>query len=148
MTWAKSNVLWCKEQLNSDCSFFLSRNDSTFTYRETNEEYLFNLIRRLVVQQDVAYFQASSKGIRDDLVDGDEQKRTEILVAETAALKAEVTKAGQEKHADVHRLLYHSHSCRLLMCLSRFGRHFRSLRELKMSWMVKNLFNTYGGVGH
>ncbi len=117
------------------------QNDNVFRYQVTVEEYVYDVIRKL----------ARLDERLDAAKDHQNTDQVESVTQEQATLKSEfakvaITERAKEKHKDVARIVGSKHTLKLLVCLSRFGTHFRHLPEMKANWIKNNMFQTIGGV--
>ena len=120
----------------------LSRNDSTFRYSETTEEYFYDKIRELTRLEDI---------IADHKSRGNANAEAAAIELQKAAIQAESEKErlaqqAKQKYQPVHRLMTAKHTRQMCAKLARFGPHFRTLPEMKLSYLKTNMFNIYGGV--
>ncbi|KAG1739081.1 hypothetical protein EDD22DRAFT_959421 [Suillus occidentalis] len=97
----------------------LSRNSGLHEYKETEEEVLITVLKKV-------------KGVYDN---SPHDKRNALAIEHLLEVRTQ-----QEKNARLHKVLHHENMCMFLgtrlLCL---GPHFRHRREFMVNWLAKNM---------
>ncbi len=121
----------------------MSQNDDIYRYQVTLEEYIYDMVGQMAELEE--RLEAAESDQNQDQVTklSAEQKALEAKIAGEA-----IAAGAKEKHKTVGRIIESQHTTKMLVCLSRFGTHFRHLPEMKANFIKGNMFNVYGGVSN
>ena len=120
-----------------------SRNDATFRYSGTVEEFFYDKVRALNRLEDIIAESERAGGGEGTAAAG-ASIRDGVLKAE--AERDRLAQQAREKHVPLYRLLTAAHTRKMCSKLVRYGPHFRVLPEMKLSYLKHYMFGFAGGV--
>lgn len=156
--------------MDAACEAELSRNQTNYAYRETEEEWLTTLLRKVLAEIEAKKLPMDNAGwILSQMIVGTMQHiktggETSERVAATEAATTTTTEVwspwnevaepllrgvkleAKQSHAALKMLLQTGHALQYMLRLLSWRGYFRQMEEFKVTWMRPLLHGTYGGV--